>query len=190
MDLNGEIARIQARISQIFGAGDDATEAAPQSQPRTGRFAAMVNQALDGGAQQTANASVAPEHIEDLVQSNAAYWQVDPALVRAVMVNESGFDANATSHAGAQGLMQLMPETASSLGVTNAYDPKQSVWGGARYLRGLMDRFGGDLTKVVAAYNAGPEAVDKYGGVPPFAETQNYVKNVLASYQEYKQRPQ
>ncbi|MGH7328130.1 MAG: lytic transglycosylase domain-containing protein, partial [Polyangiaceae bacterium] len=85
---------------------------------------------------------------------------------------------------------QLMPETAASLGVTNAYEPDQNVWGGARYLRSMLDRFGGDVTKAVAAYNAGPNAVERYGGVPPYAETQSYVENVLGSYQQYKNAPQ
>jgi soluble lytic murein transglycosylase-like protein len=83
--------------------------------------------------------------------------------------------------------MQLMPETAASLGVSDAYEPEQNVWGGARYLRGLLDQFGGDVTKAVAAYNAGPAAVEKYGGVPPYPETQSYVKNVLDSYHQYSQ---
>ena len=103
-----------------------------------------------------------------------------------MIANESGFDANATSKVGAQGLMQLMPGTASSLGVRDPYDPGQNVAGGTRYLRGLLDRFGGDARLAVAAYNAGPGAVEKYGDVPPYAETQNYVQNVLASYEKYR----
>ena len=195
MDFESDILRVQGRIAEIFGVPPEADPAAPSpNAPGSGRFAAMVNQALAGnggaaGSEQTAQAPVPPEHIEQLVQANASTWQVDPALVRAIMANESAFNPNATSHAGAQGLMQLMPDTAASLGVTNSYDPEQNVWGGTRYLRGLLDRFGGDLTKTIAAYNAGPAAVEKYGGVPPYSETQAYVKNVLDSYQQYKGQP-
>ncbi len=85
--------------------------------------------------------------------------------------------------------MQLMPETAAGLGVRDAYDPAQNVAGGARYLKGLLDRFGGDTRLAVAAYNAGPGAVEKYGDVPPYAETKNYVQNVLASYDKYRAAP-
>jgi soluble lytic murein transglycosylase-like protein len=129
---------------------------------------------------------MAPGEIDRLVSANAATWNVDPSLIKAIIANESGFNANATSNVGAQGLMQLMPGTASGLGVTDAYDPAQNVWGGTRYIRGLLDRFGGNVELAVAAYNAGPGAVEKYNGVPPYAETQNYVQNVLASFAKYK----
>jgi soluble lytic murein transglycosylase-like protein len=193
MDINAEIARVQARIAQIVGAPDNDPSPSPgelkPNDPRSQAFSSMVNQAMgEGEGAEGAPAALPPAEIEQLVQSNAATWQVDPALVRAVMANESGFNPKATSKTGAQGLMQLEPETASSLGVTDAYDPQQNVWGGTRYLRGLLDRFGGDLTKAIAAYNAGPGAVEKYGGVPPYAETQSYVKNVLDSYQQYTKK--
>ncbi|MHB8153018.1 MAG: lytic transglycosylase domain-containing protein [Bacillati bacterium] len=134
-------------------------------------------------------APVPPAQIDQLVAANAATWGVDPALVKAVIANESGFNANATSDVGAQGLMQLMPSTAAGLGVTDAYNPVQNVWGGTRYLRGLLDRFGGNVPFAVAAYNAGPGAVEKYGGIPPYAQTQNYVQNVLSSYEKYRRNP-
>jgi soluble lytic murein transglycosylase-like protein len=142
--------------------------------------------ALPGNAAPGAPAPVAPEEIDRLVSANAATWNVDPSLIKAIIANESGFNANATSNVGAQGLMQLMPTTASGLGVTDAYDPAQNVWGGTRYIRGLLDRFGGNVELAVAAYNAGPGAVEKYNGIPPYAETQNYVQNVLASFAKYK----
>jgi soluble lytic murein transglycosylase-like protein len=129
---------------------------------------------------------VAPAQIDQLVSQNAGRWGVDPALVKAIIANESGFNANATSKTGAQGLMQLMPGTAAGLGVTDSYDPGQNVFGGTRYIRGLLDRFHGDMRLAIAAYNAGPGAVEKYNGVPPYAETQNYVQNVLSSYDKYR----
>jgi soluble lytic murein transglycosylase-like protein len=135
---------------------------------------------------QSGPAMVPSAEIERLVGANSAQWNVDPSLIKAIIANESGFNANATSGVGAQGLMQLMPGTAAGLGVTNAYDPAQNVWGGTRYIKGLLDRFGGNMKLAVAAYNAGPGAVEKYSGVPPYAETQNYVQNVLSSYEKYR----
>lgn len=131
---------------------------------------------------------IPPQQIDSLVSANAAAWQVDPALVKAIIANESAFNANATSRTGAQGLMQLEPDTAASLGVRDAYDPAQNISGGTRYIKGLLERFHGDMQLAVAAYNAGPGAVEKYGGVPPYAETQNYVGNVLSSYRKYKEQ--
>jgi soluble lytic murein transglycosylase-like protein len=113
------------------------------------------------------------------IDAAAARHGIDPGLLRGLVRQESGFDPRAHSSAGAMGLTQLMPATASSLGVTDPYDPAQSLDGGARYLRQMLDRFGGDPAKALAAYNAGPGAVARFGGVPPYAETQNYVRNIL-----------
>jgi peptidoglycan DL-endopeptidase CwlO len=115
-----------------------------------------------------------------VINAAAARTGVPADLIAAVAQQESGFNAGAVSKAGAQGVMQLMPATAKGLGVTNPLDATQSINGGADYLASLLKRFGGDTTLAVAAYNAGPGAVLKYGGVPPYAETQNYVRNVLA----------
>ncbi len=103
---------------------------------------------------------------------------VDPSLVKAVALVESGFDPNAESSKGAQGLMQLMPKTAARYGVTNLADPYQNLSAGAKHLRELLDQYDGNVTLALAAYNAGSGAVQRYGGVPAFAETQNYVKKV------------
>lgn len=191
MDVFADITAVQTRIAEITGTPAPAPVAPPVSAATSfaGSLAAAMAPAGGlnlGEPSALAPAPVAPEHIDALVQTNASTWQVDPALVKAVIANESGFDANATSKAGAQGLMQLMPATASSLGVRDPYDPVQNVAGGTRYLRGLLDRFGGDARLALAAYNAGPGAVERYGDVPPYAETQNYVQNVLASYNKYR----
>lgn len=121
------------------------------------------------------------------VNESAQKHGVDPALVAAIIEKESSWNPNATSHAGAMGLMQLMPGTAAGLGVTNAYDPQQNIDGGTRYIKAQLDRFGGKLNWALAAYNAGPERVEQYNGIPPYAETQDYVKRVLEYYEKYKE---
>lgn len=120
------------------------------------------------------------------VNSAAQKYGVDPALVAAIIQQESGWNPNAESSAGAQGMMQLMPGTAAGLGVTNSFDPEQNINGGTQYIKQQLDRFGGNIDKAIAAYNAGPGAVEQYGGVPPYKETQNYVKNVKDYYEKYK----
>jgi soluble lytic murein transglycosylase-like protein len=120
------------------------------------------------------------------IDAAAASNGIDPALLKGLVSQESGFDPNARSGAGALGLTQLMPGTAAGLGVTNPLDPVQSLQGGAKYLRQQLDRFGGDEKLALAAYNAGPGAVQKYGGVPPYTETQNYVTSVLSKAAGYR----
>jgi soluble lytic murein transglycosylase-like protein len=114
---------------------------------------------------------------------------IDPALLAGLVRQESNFDPNAGSPAGARGLTQLMPGTAAGLGVTDVTDPLQSLEGGAKYLKQQLDAFGGDVTKALAAYNAGPGAVQRHGGVPPYAETQNYVQKVQAFAAAYRGTP-
>jgi soluble lytic murein transglycosylase-like protein len=115
---------------------------------------------------------------ETLIQEAATLHQVDPSLVRAVMRAESGFDPLAVSSAGAQGLMQLLPEVSDELGVTDPFDPRQNVFAGVRYLKWLLDTHDGNETLALASYNAGPGAVAEYDGVPPFPETQQYVRTI------------
>ena len=119
--------------------------------------------------------------LSSIVQAAAKRENVDPRLVNAIAQAESGGDQSAVSPVGAIGVMQLMPDTAAGLGV-DPYDEKQNVEGGAKYLREMLDTFGGDVKKAVAAYNAGPAAVKAYGGVPPYPETQAYVDRVLDLY--------
>jgi soluble lytic murein transglycosylase-like protein len=114
---------------------------------------------------------------------------VDPALLAGLIKQESNFNPNAGSGAGARGLTQLMPGTAAGLGVSNVLDPVQSINGGAKYLKQQLDAFGGDVTKALAAYNAGPGAVQRFGGVPPYSETQNYVRIVQANAASFRTAP-
>ena len=112
----------------------------------------------------------------------SALYQIPSKLLRAVAKAESGFNPKAVSKAGAMGVMQLMPGTARSLGVSDPYNARQNILGGAKYLKQNLDRFGGDVSLALAAYNAGPNSVTKYGGIPPYKETQNYVKKIMADY--------
>jgi len=124
--------------------------------------------------------------LRELVAAAARRHGLDPELVRAVVAVESAFRPEAVSPKGAQGLMQLMPRTAESLGVGNAFDPAQNLDGGARLLGQLLTEYGGDITRALAAYNAGEGAVRRHGGVPPYRETRAYVKKVLERYQKEK----
>ena len=120
-----------------------------------------------------------PELLYDsLIEEAAEHHGVDPELVRAVVRTESAFDPMAVSTAGAQGLMQLMPALAEELGVTDPFDPRQNVFAGVRYLRALLDQYDGDEALALASYNAGPGAVMRYNGVPPYPETEQYIRNI------------
>jgi soluble lytic murein transglycosylase-like protein len=139
------------------------------------------------GAVQESSAGGEGGDYEALIEQAAARNGVDPAVLHGLIEQESGFDPSATSSAGATGLTQLMPGTAASLGVADPLNPAESIEGGARYLGGLMSQFGGNTEDALAAYNAGPGAVQQYGGVPPYAETQSYVTKVLGNAEAYRQ---
>jgi soluble lytic murein transglycosylase-like protein len=124
--------------------------------------------------------------VNELVASVSGTYRLDPDLVNSVIRAESGFNVRAVSPKGAQGLMQLMPQTASHLGIQNAFDPQANVEGGTRYLRELLERYNFDLIKALAAYNAGPERVEQYGGVPPYYETKAYVARIVRDFNRKK----
>ena len=123
---------------------------------------------------------------EGIIMQASRRFKVDPSLVKALIKAESDFDNRAISSKGAQGLMQLMPETANAMEVTNPFSPEENIFGGTRYFSLLLERFNNDKVLALAAYNAGPEAVESYGGFPPFPETEFFVAKVLDYYEKYK----
>jgi soluble lytic murein transglycosylase-like protein len=193
MSVDAVIARV-SELHQLMGV------AAPQPQPAaSSAFAAELATATTAAAAPatatTATAGLPATGASELpadvpfgaeITAAAKKHGIDPALLAGLVKQESGFDPNAGSPAGARGLAQLMPGTAAGLGVTNVLDPIQNLDGGAKYLRQQLDAFGGDVTRALAAYNAGPGAVQRYGGVPPYAETQNYVRIVQANAAQYR----
>ncbi len=130
-------------------------------------------------ALQSARGRLPETDLDEIFQRAAERYQVPVNLLKAVAKAESGFNPDAVSPAGAQGVMQLMPATAAGLGVLDSFDPEQNIMGGAKYLAGMLNRYHGDVTLTLAAYNAGSGNVQKYGGVPPFPETQGYINKVL-----------
>ncbi len=144
----------------------------------TGSYAPVEGEAASSGA---------GGEYEGLIDQAASRNGLDPAVLHGLIQQESGFDPSAASSAGASGLTQLMPGTASSLGVADPLNPAESIEGGARYLGQLTQQFGGNTENALAAYNAGPGAVEQYGGMPPYAETQSYVSKVLGYAESYRQ---
>jgi soluble lytic murein transglycosylase-like protein len=185
--IGARIEAIQAQIQALTGnqpaaAGFDQALASASATSSPTAVAASAPAAAAGGTL----GGGAPSAYDADITAAAQKYGLDPALLKGLIRQESNFDPNAGSPAGAQGLTQLMPGTARSLGVTDPHDPQQAIDGGAKYLKQQLDAFGGDVQKALAAYNAGPGAVKRYGGIPPYAETQNYVKKVMAYADEYR----
>ena len=178
----GELAKLLTFAPALAAVAAAPAPVAATASAAPASFSAQLASALSpaaatGAAGVTGAPGATPYAAE--ISAAAARNGVDPNVLTGLIRAESNFDPNAGSPAGAQGLTQLMPGTAAGLGVANPLDPVQSIEGGARYLRQQLDHFGGDVTKALAAYNAGPGAVERFGGVPPYEETQNYVRRVL-----------
>jgi soluble lytic murein transglycosylase-like protein len=188
----GSVQAIAARVSQLeqlLGTGQGISTFQANGQAAGGQsvapdegistFASTLQQHQTLGQTTPSKA-----HLMQLASRISQDQGVDAGLVQAVIQQESAFNPRAKSAAGAQGLMQLMPGTAKQLGVTNAMDPEQNIQGGVSYLKQLLGQYHGNVPLTLAAYNAGPGAVQKHGGVPPYAETQTYVKRIMALMQQ------
>jgi hypothetical protein len=147
---------------------------------------ARISSPFASAAQPQPIATLTRQGLTDVVNGAGERHQIDPDFINSVIRAESGFHQNAVSKKGAQGLMQLMPGTASQLGVTNTFDPKSNVEGGTTYLRALLEKYNYDVPKALAAYNAGPGRVDKYHGVPPYYETEAYISRIIRDFNRRK----
>ena len=174
----GQEVQGQQSFSQVY-----------QSMMQTGGGKVNYNQMQMGfnpSMAATTSSNGSENQYDQYINAAAKKYGVDPNLIKGIIKQESAFNQNAVSGCGAQGLMQLMPDTARELGVQDSFNPAQNIDGGAKYIRKMLDMFNGDLKKAVAAYNAGPGNVQKHNGVPPIEETQNYVVKVLGNYSSYR----
>ncbi|HEV7939108.1 MAG TPA: lytic transglycosylase domain-containing protein [Solirubrobacteraceae bacterium] len=193
--LQGLIEQTRQVGSGIAPTSATASSSTTASQVPTGDFAAALQAATAADAsspiavqsQGVAGTAGDGGEYDGVIEQAAERYGVDPAVLHGLIQQESGFNPSAQSSAGASGLTQLMPGTASSMGVSNPLNPTESIEGGARYLGQLMNQFGGSTEDALAAYNAGPGAVRQYGGIPPYAETQSYVSKVLSYAETYRQ---
>jgi len=167
-------------------------EAAPEMPPSLSSASAtdskplLASYARNAATRASAFPASSRVDLDEVINTASGRYRLDPDLVNSVIKAESGFNVRAVSPKGAQGLMQLMPGTASQLGVPNAFDPQANVEGGTKYLRELLERYNFDIVKALAAYNAGPQRVEQFGGVPPYHETRAYVARVVRDFNKKK----
>jgi soluble lytic murein transglycosylase-like protein len=180
-------ASAAALTADATASGAAALPSASSPVSPTSYSAAPLTPQASASATPAASGSTSSTPYDATIASVASRYNIEPAILHGLIQQESGFDPNARSSAGALGLTQLMPGTASSLGVSNPLEPTQSIEGGARYHSEMLGKFGGNVQDALAAYNAGPGAVSQYGGVPPYAETQEYVSKVLGYANAYRQ---
>lgn len=185
----------QALLNEVLSSVSHPTNNALTANPGLGTLATIINSSIPSSpsiaynpvpiANQSTTGTASMNQntdYDDIIKEASNKYHVPEKLIRSVIQQESGYNSNAISSAGASGLMQLMPKTASSLGVNNIMDPYDNIMGGTKYLKSMMTKYNGNIELTLASYNAGPGNVDKYGGVPPFKETQNYVNKVMTSY--------
>jgi soluble lytic murein transglycosylase-like protein len=191
----GDPQQAAARVAQIQQLIDEAVNGfnssqATSSSTGSGDFSSMLASAASAGATpDTAAIQASAGSYAPIIDAAAAQYGLNPSILTALVHQESGFDPNAVSSAGAEGLTQVMPENFAADGITDPFDPTQSIDGGAEQLSEDLQQFGGNYADALAAYNAGAGAVEQYGGVPPYAQTQNYVQDILAYAQQLQNQP-
>ena len=183
--IRHERRQVIGAITRLYVNGDDSSFVDVPTE-QIDHFEAAPSESASHIEFQTTKRAATPLDLNEVVKSASGTYRLDPDLVNSVIRAESGFNVRAVSPKGAQGLMQLMPQTASELGVQNAFDPQSNVEGGTRYLRELLERYDFDLIKALAAYNAGPQRVEQYGGVPPYYETKAYVARIVRDFNKKK----
>jgi soluble lytic murein transglycosylase-like protein len=181
------VAELQTLIAQAADPLSASSSTGVTSNPASGgaNFASMLASAASADGSPGAATGSASGAYSSIIDAAANQYGIDPAVLEGLVHQESGFNPNAVSSAGAEGLTQVMPENFAADGITNPFDPTQSIYGGAKQLSEDLSEFSGNVSDALAAYNAGSAAVKEYGGVPPYAQTQNYVASVLAYAQQY-----